>query len=290
MQTLNQGAALRTIVARWRAHGASIALVPTLGNLHVGHLALVEQAVRMADHTVVTIFVNPTQFVAGEDYEHYPRTLTQDSLLLSENRVDVLFTPTVKEIYPAGLDKPTRVEVPMLDTILCGAFRPGHFTGVATVITKLLNLVQPTVAIFGEKDYQQLLVIKRLVKDLCIPVEIRSVPTVRAPDGLAMSSRNSYLSTEERQRAPLLYQTLKVAAEAILRGDTAFAAIEDRSMETLKAAGFKPDYFAVRRAEDLGLPEETPTDRRILAAAWLGQARLIDNIAVPRSALNLKSD
>ena len=290
MQTLNQGAALRTIVARWRAHGASIALVPTLGNLHVGHLALVEQAVRMADHTVVTIFVNPTQFVAGEDYEHYPRTLAQDSLLLSENRVDVLFTPTVKEIYPAGLDKPTRVEVPMLDTILCGAFRPGHFTGVATVVTKLLNLVQPTVAVFGEKDYQQLLVIKRLVNDLCIPVEIRSVPTVRAPDGLAMSSRNSYLSAEERQRAPLLYQTLKAAAEAILRGDTAFAAIEDRSMETLKAAGFKPDYFAVRRAEDLGLPEETPTDRRILAAAWLGQARLIDNIAVPRSALNLKSD
>jgi pantoate--beta-alanine ligase len=290
VQTLNQGAALRTIVARWRAHGASIALVPTLGNLHVGHLALVEQAVRMADHTVVTIFVNPTQFVAGEDYEHYPRTLAQDSLLLSENRVDVLFTPTVKEIYPAGLDKPTRVEVPMLDTLLCGAFRPGHFTGVATVVTKLLNLVQPTVAIFGEKDYQQLLVIKRLVNDLCIPVEIRSVPTVRAPDGLAMSSRNSYLSTEERQRAPLLYQTLKAAAEAILRGDNAFAAIEDRSMETLKATGFKPDYFAVRRAEDLGLPEETPTDRRILAAAWLGQARLIDNIAVPRSALNLKSD
>jgi pantoate--beta-alanine ligase len=290
VQTLNRGAALRTIVARWRANGASIALVPTLGNLHVGHLALVEQAVRMTDHTVVTIFVNPTQFVAGEDYEHYPRTLAQDSLLLSESRVDVLFTPTVKEIYPAGLDKPTRVEVPMLDNILCGAFRPGHFTGVATVVAKLLNLVQPTVAIFGEKDYQQLLVIKRLVKDLCIPVEIRSVPTVRAPDGLAMSSRNSYLSAEERQRAPLLYQTLKAAAEAILRGDTAFAAIEDRSMEILKAAGFKPDYFAVRRAEDLGLPEETPTDRRILAAAWLGQARLIDNIAVPKSALNLKSD
>ncbi len=178
MQTLDQGAALRTIVARWRTHGASIALVPTLGNLHVGHLALVEQAVRMADHTVVTIFVNPTQFVAGEDYEHYPRTLAQDSLLLSENRVDVLFTPTVKEIYPAGLDKPTRVKVPMLDNILCGAFRPGHFSGVATVVTKLLNLVQPTIAIFGEKDYQQLLVIKRLVKDLCIPVEIRSVPTV----------------------------------------------------------------------------------------------------------------
>lgn len=261
-----------------------------MGNLHVGHLALVEQAIRMADHTVVTIFVNPTQFVAGEDYEHYPRTLAQDSLLLSENRVDVLFTPTVQEIYPAGLDKPTRVEVPMLDTILCGAFRPGHFTGVATVVTKLLNLVQPTVAIFGEKDYQQLVVIKRLVKDLCIPVEIRSVPTVRAPDGLAMSSRNSYLSAAERQRAPLLYQTLKAAAEAILRGDTAFAAIEERCMETLKAGGFRPDYFAVRRAEDLGLPEEAHTDCRILAAAWLGQARLIDNIAVPRSALNLESD
>jgi pantoate--beta-alanine ligase len=261
-----------------------------MGNLHVGHLALVEQAVRMVDHTVVTIFVNPTQFVAGEDYEHYPRTLAQDSLLLSENRVDVLFTPTVKEIYPTGLDKPTRVEVPMLDTILCGAFRPGHFTGVATVVTKLLNLVQPTLAIFGEKDYQQLLVIKRLVKDLCIPVEIRSVPTVRAPDGLAMSSRNSYLSAAERQRAPLLYQTLKAAAEAILRGDTAFAAIEERGMETLKAAGFRPDYFAVRRAEDLGLPEEAHTDCRILAAAWLGQARLIDNIAVPKSALNLESN
>lgn len=282
MQTLSEGSLLRAQVSRWRMQGVSIALVPTMGNLHVGHLALVEQASRMADHAVVTIFVNPMQFVAGEDYEHYPRTLAQDRRLLWEAGIDTLFIPRVEDIYPAGLDQHTQVQVPGFDNILCGAFRPGHFTGVATVVTKLLNLVQPDLALFGEKDYQQLLVIKRLVKDLCIPVEIHSVPTVREPDGLAMSSRNNYLSPEERKLAPLLYQTLKTAAEAIHKGKADFVSIERLGMEALTASSFRPEYFAVRRAEDLGVPNQDHADLIVLAAAWLGQARLIDNMAVQK--------
>ncbi len=282
MQILSEGSLLRATLSRWRMRGASIALVPTMGNLHVGHLSLVEQARRASDRTVVTIFVNPTQFVAGEDYERYPRTPQQDSRLLSETGVDLLFTPTVEEIYPEGLDQPTRVEVPSLDRILCSAFRPGHFTGVATVVTKLLNLVQPDLALFGEKDYQQLLVIKRLVKDLCIPVRIHSVPTVREPDGLAMSSRNRYLTPEERKLAPLLYQTLRTAAETIRQGGTDPTAIERWGMETLGGSSFRPEYFAVRRAEDLGVPDEDPADLIVLSSAWLGRARLIDNIAVQK--------
>jgi pantoate--beta-alanine ligase len=283
MQTVSHRSDLRAIISRWRAVGTSIALVPTMGNLHAGHLALVEQAKQRADRTVATIFVNPMQFVAGEDYEKDPRTLAQDRRLLLEAGVDLLFTPEVNELYPGELEQQTRVEVPALDHILCGAFRPGHFTGVATVVTKLLNLVQPDLAFFGEKDYQQLLVIKRLVKDLCIPVEIRSVPTVREPDGLAMSSRNSYLTDQERNLAPLLYQTLKAAADTIGQGGSNFMAIEQRGVEALIAVGFRPEYFAVRRAADLGWPRENDRDLVILAAARLGQARLIDNIAVQKS-------
>ena len=283
MQTLSEGPLLRAQVSRWRMQGASIALVPTMGNLHMGHLALVEQASRMADHTVVTIFVNPMQFVAGEDYERYPRTLAQDSRLLLETRADLLFTPSVEDLYPASLDQHTQVRVPGLDNILCGAFRPGHFTGVATVVTKLLNLVEPDLALFGEKDYQQLLVIKRLVKDLCIAVGIHAVPTIREPDGLAVSSRNSYLSPEERSLAPRLYQTLKTAAEAVREGKADLAAIERSGMEMLAAASFRPEYFAVRRATDLGVPAEEDPDLIVLAAAWLGRTRLIDNQAVQRS-------
>jgi pantoate--beta-alanine ligase len=282
MQTLTHIGALRSSVATWREQRKSVALVPTMGNLHRGHLALVEQAKRLADRIVVTLFVNPTQFVAGEDFERYPRTLNQDRLLLSETGTDLLFTPEVKEIYPEGLNQHTRVEVPALDNFLCGVFRPGHFTGVATVVTKLFNLVQPDLAIFGEKDYQQILVIKRLVRDLCIPVDIRSVPTVREPNGLALSSRNHYLSAQEKNVAPALYKTLAWAKEDILQGETHFARIERDAVESLANIGFRLEYFSIRRASDLAAPSEEDSHLVILAAAWLGQTRLIDNIFAVR--------
>jgi len=282
MQTIRQTAPLRGAVRKWRENKLSVVLVPTMGNLHAGHLALVKEAQRMADRTIVSIFVNPTQFVAGEDYERYPRTLEQDSRRLSEAGTDILFAPAVKELYPEGLERTTQVQVPALDNILCGASRPGHFTGVSTVVTKLFNLVQPDVAIFGEKDYQQLLVIKRLVKELCMGIEIHSLPTVREPDGLAMSSRNGYLTEEERRRAPLLYQTLRAARETIQQGETDYGLIEERGIAALEDAGFQPDYFSVRTAHDLSLPAKDQRHLVILAAGWLGQTRLIDNLSLTR--------
>jgi pantoate--beta-alanine ligase len=283
MQTIRQATALRGVVRGWREDKLSVALVPTMGNLHAGHLALVGKARRLADRTAVTIFVNPTQFTAGEDYERYPRTFEQDSRLLSEAGADIVFVPELRDLYPEGLDRTTQVQVPALDNILCGASRPGHFTGVATVVTKLFNLVQPDMAVFGEKDYQQLLVIKRLVKDLCMGITIHSAPTVRESDGLAMSSRNGYLTPDERRQAPVLYQTLKAAAETIQSGETDFVSIEGQGTATLKQAGFRPDYFSISTAHDLSPPSETNTHLMILAAAWLGQTRLIDNLSVLRT-------
>jgi pantoate--beta-alanine ligase len=273
---------IRTAVAGWRGRGQYIGLVPTMGNLHDGHLRLVEAARRTADRVVVSLFVNPLQFAPGEDYARYPRTFEADAARLAEAGADLLFAPEVATLYPDGGSRlPTRVEVPGLSDILCGARRPGHFTGVATVVTKLFHIVAPDAAWFGEKDYQQLLVIRRLVADLCLPVEVFGVPTVRESDGLALSSRNGYLTPEQRAAAPALYQALTATRDAVLAGqEPANAGAAGR--ERLAEAGFEPEYFTVRRAADLDEPGPEDRDLVALAAARLGEARLIDNVPFRR--------
>lgn len=280
MRTQTTIAEVRRTLSGWRARGQRIAFVPTLGNLHAGHLCLFEQASSVAGRVVASIFVNPLQFGENEDFLGYPRTLGEDNQKLKKSGVDLLFAPVVTEIYPQGSGSTTYVEVPAFSDILCGAFRPGHFRGVATVVNKLFNIVQPDVALFGEKDYQQLQVIRRMVADLRMPIEIVDVATVREADGLAMSSRNAYLGTNERRRAPNLYQALCAARERIQEGGRNFTAIEADGLETLRQGGFRPDYFSVRRAEDLAPAgaDDADLDLVILAAAWLGTARLIDNV------------
>ncbi len=279
MHTISHVRELRGTVAQWRAEGERIALVPTMGNLHDGHMALVERARQLAGKVVVSIFVNPTQFVAGEDFDRYPRTPQEDAVRLTDAGVDILFLPTTATLYPHGLQGAVSIQVPALDGMLCGASRPGHFTGVATVVTKLFNLVQPDMAVFGEKDYQQLLVIRRLTEELCLPVEIIGVPTLREADGLAMSSRNAYLDEEQRAVAPRLYQEMRQAAASLQAGESPEAVCE-RALEALRRAGFVPDYFEVRRAADLAPAGAGDGELRILAAVRLGETRLIDNIAV----------
>jgi pantoate--beta-alanine ligase len=272
---------LRACVRGFRTRGARVGLVPTMGNLHDGHLSLIDTARRHgADAVVVSIFVNPLQFGPKEDYATYPRTPEEDHAALAANGVALLFAPSVEEVYPDGQGESTRVEVPGLSTVLCGHFRPGHFVGVATVVTKLFNMVQPDLAVFGEKDYQQVVVIRRMTRDLRLPLEIVASATVREDDGLAMSSRNRFLSAEERARAPELYRALREGAAAVESGELPFPAIEERGMARLEAAGFRPEYFAVREA--LTLAEPAPDCRHlvVLAAAWLGRTRLIDNLAV----------
>jgi len=271
---------LRWVIAEWKHLGVSIAFVPTMGNLHAGHLSLLKEAKRLADRTVVSIFVNPIQFGKGEDYEGYPSTLEADSRKLQAGGLDLLFAPDLKQLYPAGTDVDTRVTVPQLSNILCGKFRPEHFTGVATVVSKLFINVQPDIALFGEKDYQQLLVIKKMTMDLCMPIEIIGVPIHREADGLAMSSRNGYLNKREREIAPFIYRTLQRAAEQLQQTPTDMTKIEVQGIQTLEAKGFRPEYFSVRRTVDLGEPGPGDTQLSILAAAWLGAARLIDNIQV----------
>ncbi len=278
MQTVSRIDEMRAIVREWRLARESIAFVPTMGNLHPGHASLVGAAHAHGRRVVASVFVNPLQFGPNEDYEAYPRTPEADTDLLTELGADVLFLPEVVEMYPGGSAASTVVDVPGLTEILCGAFRPGHFQGVATVVIKLLNLVQPDVAIFGEKDYQQLMVIKRSVSDLCLPVQILGAPTVRAEDGLALSSRNRYLSKEERAAAPALYRALNQARRRLETGDTDVEAIEREGLDRLKTAGFRPDYFEVRMAKDLGLPHGENIDVVVLAAARLSRARLIDNL------------
>lgn len=272
---------LRQQVRAWRAAGERIALVPTMGNLHAGHMALVRAARSGARRVVVSLFVNPLQFGPREDLDTYPRTLEEDRARLHDAGVDLLFAPAAEAIYPRGLDEQTRIEVPGLSTILCGASRPGHFIGVATIVCKLFNMVQPDLAYFGEKDFQQLLVIGRMTEDLSLPVEIIGVPTVREDDGLAMSSRNGYLKPADRALAPALYRSLERAA-ALLREGRASAEVEQAGLATLKAAGFKADYFSVRRIEDLAEPTRQDRDLIVLAAAYLGGTRLIDNLRVQR--------
>jgi len=280
MQIVDTTAELRGMVAQWRSNGERVAFVPTMGNLHAGHLQLVDKARALAARVVVSIYVNPMQFGESEDLARYPRTLEVDRAALERKGVDLLFAPSDAEVYPLGHRACTRLEVPGLSDILCGAHRPGHFIGVATVVCKLFNMVQPDVAVFGEKDYQQLLVIRRMTADLCIPVDVVSVATVRETDGLAMSSRNAYLSLAERDRAPRLYEALGQARERIQAGECDYDAVEAHAQRALAEAGFRVEYFSVRRADDLVVP--AATDRRlvVLAAAWLGKTRLIDNVAV----------
>lgn len=280
MKTVHTIAELRDTVTAWRQRDSSIGLVPTMGNLHAGHIRLVNEARRHAERIVASIFVNPTQFGAGEDYGSYPRTPEQDAAKLEEAGLDLLFLPKVEEIYPT-LDRPsTVVEIPGLSEELCGRYRPGHFRGVATVVCKLINLVQPSLILFGEKDYQQLTVIRRMVADLNIPVTVHGVPTVRDPDGLALSSRNGYLSTNERNLAPRLYKTLMETATAIQAGTNDFTSLEKQQTERLRQSGFEPDYLSVRRSADLSPPQPGDTDLIVLVAARLGKTRLIDNLRV----------
>ncbi len=278
METIVSTADLRRLIRSWRNAGERIAFVPTMGNLHAGHGSLVSAARERCDRIVVSIFVNPLQFGPNEDFDAYPRTPEEDRKLLEALDVDVLFMPTVEEIYPRGQQTTARVHVPELEDILCGAFRPGHFMGVATVVTKLLNLVQPDAALFGEKDFQQLMIIRRAAEDLCMPVEIIGLPTTREADGLAMSSRNRYLTPEQRALAPHIFAALERAREQLEKGRTDFDAIEREGMSALQAAGFRPDYFAVRDAETLALPTRDSKNLVVLTAARIGRARLIDNV------------
>ncbi len=282
MEQISDTPALRSRIAEWRGAGERIAFVPTMGNLHAGHLRLVQRGRELAPRCVVSIFVNPLQFGEGEDFGAYPRTLAADAEALRQAGADLLYTPTVEGLYPRGQAAQTRVEVPGLSDILCGASRPGHFVGVATVVCKLFNLVQPDVAVFGEKDYQQLLVIRRMTEDLCLPVEIVGVETVREPDGLALSSRNGYLTADERRAAPRLYQVLREVAEGLERG-APISQLESSGKAALEAAGLAPDYLTVRRASDLATPASGDEALVVLGAAWLGKARLIDNLQVRRT-------
>jgi pantoate--beta-alanine ligase len=277
MEMLTTTIALRERIRAQRAQGRRIAFVPTMGNLHAGHLQLVREAKAIADYVVVSIFVNPMQFGPNEDYATYPRTLDSDEAALQDEAADLLFVPDVQEIYGGEPGQVTRVEVPGFEGDLCGRSRPGFFTGIATVVTALFNRVQPDIAVFGEKDYQQLVMIRRMVRDLCMPIEVCGVGIVREADGLAMSSRNSYLGVAERAIAVRLYQILNEVKTAVEGGANEFAALEQAALERLSAAGFKPDYVSIRQRADLGVPAPGTAALIVLAAATLGTTRLIDN-------------
>jgi len=280
MRTVETIRDLREQVAEWRGAGERIAFVPTMGNLHDGHLKLVKEAHKQADRVVVSIFVNPLQFGEGEDFDSYPRTEEVDQQLLELEQTDLLFLPQVSEMYPRGQDGHTEITVPGISKELCGAHRPGHFTGVATVCCKLFNMVQADVAIFGEKDFQQLMVIRRMVADLVLPIEIIGVATDREESGLARSSRNRYLQPQEKEAAPFLHATLQEIADLLKQGDKDFHKLERDAAHKLNAAGFNIDYVSIRHAGDLQIPVAGDKLLVVLAAAQLGGARLIDNIQV----------
>lgn len=280
MKILRSVAAVRRSLYGWRLAGESIALVPTMGNLHAGHDSLMAIARRHADRVVASIFVNPTQFGPGEDYASYPRTPREDAARLRAAGVDAVFVPTVAAMYPDGQDGSTTVSVPGLSGVLCGAHRPGHFDGVASVVLRLFNITVPDIAVFGEKDYQQLVLLRRMARDLQLDIRLVGGPTLREADGLALSSRNQYLDAGERQLAPRLHALLQDCRRRLLAGGQGFAAIERRALRQLQAEGFVPDYVAIRDAHDLSLPAPGCRRLRVLAAARLGRTRLIDNVAV----------
>jgi pantoate--beta-alanine ligase len=279
LKEISQLPPLKAAVAEWRAAGERVALVPTMGNLHAGHMALVAEAQRQVDRVVVSLFVNPLQFGPDEDLAAYPRTPREDEAKLRAANVDLLFRPGVEMMYPHG-EARAKIHVGELENILCGASRPGHFAGVATVVAKLFNMVAPDMAVFGGKDYQQLIVIRQMVEALAFPIEIVGARTVREADGLALSSRNRYLTRDERDRAPELNRILAGTAERVRAGRRDFAALESAAKAELEAAGFKPDYISIREAQSLGAPGPKTEGLIVLGAAWLGRTRLIDNAFV----------
>jgi pantoate--beta-alanine ligase len=278
MRTVGDLRALRACIEAWKREGLRVGFVPTMGNLHAGHFSLVEMARERADRVVASVFVNPTQFGPNEDFTRYPRTLAEDSAGLVEHRCDLLFAPAVQVLYPFGPGHALSVHVADIGDTLEGAHRPGHFDGVATVVAKLLTMVGPDVAVFGQKDWQQLLLVRRLVQELALPLEIVAAPIVREADGLALSSRNRYLDADQRARAPELHATLEWMRASFADGH-ARAAVEGAAVRRLERAGFVPDYAAVRRADDLGIPAEGErAGLMALVAARLGTTRLIDNL------------
>lgn len=275
---------LRREIRRWRQEGKRIALVPTMGNLHQGHLTLVEEAKARADVVVVSVFVNPMQFDRPDDLARYPRTLQEDCEKLTRLGVDLVFAPSEKEVYPKGLKQQTYVDVPSLSTMLEGASRPGHFRGVSTIVSKLFNLIQPDIACFGEKDFQQLALIRKMVSDLNFDIDIVGVPIVRGPDGLALSSRNGYLTADERRLAPRLYNIMSHLATQLENGERNIDELLEQATSRLREAGLQPDELFVRDADtllDVNVDTKTAV---ILVSAWLGKARLIDNMRVPFNA------
>ena len=278
MQTVQDAPSLRATIRGWRGKGQTVGFVPTMGNLHAGHQSLIKLARARTDRVVASVFVNPTQFGPNEDFERYPRTLSQDQAALADEHCDLLFAPDVATMYPFGPEYGVSLRVPQITETLEGAHRPGHFDGMATVVCKLFNLVQPDVAVFGQKDFQQMKVIERFVRDLSLSVKILSAPILRAEDGLALSSRNQYLSAAERARAPLIHDTLLKMRELAAKGHP-WQALEKTASARLIRAGFAPDYAVIRRAEDLAEPIDGVTDGLIaLIAARLGKTRLIDNL------------
>lgn len=280
MQFIESLTNLRAVRQSWRTTGQTVAFVPTMGNLHDGHIDLVKHAKTLADKVVVSIFVNPMQFGANEDLDAYPRTLDADRSKLEAQGVDALFFPAVNDIYPRGLNAQTFVDVPAISDVLCGASRPGHFRGVATIVCKLFNMVQPDVACFGEKDYQQLQVIRTMVDDLSMPITVVGVPTRRQKDGLAMSSRNGYLSAQQRITATQIYANMKQMRHAITSRQDTFANIEQQAAEALSSAGLQPDYVTIRNANTLQPAQPNETNLVILIAAFMGKTRLIDNMQI----------
>lgn len=280
MQIISVTTELREQTKDWRRSGDHIALIPTMGNLHQGHLSLIELAREYAEKVVVSIFVNPTQFADDEDFNNYPRTLDRDKRHLLRAHVDLLFVPDVDTLYPFGFENSTSVSVPILSDDFCGAFRPGHFDGVTSVVTRLFGLVLPDVAVFGQKDYQQQLIIRRMTADLGLPIRIVTGQTVREDDGLALSSRNQYLTDEERVAAPQLHRTLAKIGVALQTGKRDFEELEREGMAELEQSGFAPDYVSIRRAETLQIPDRDCDELVVFAAATLGKARLIDNVVV----------
>tara|TARA_R110000868_G_scaffold43409_5_gene146020 strand:- start:3540 stop:4388 length:849 start_codon:yes stop_codon:yes gene_type:complete len=280
MQLVSEIPQLRELRREWQVQSKVIAFVPTMGNLHQGHLNLVREAKRHADVVVVSIFVNPMQFGPDEDLDAYPRTLPNDAKLLQELGVDVLFAPKVCDMYARGLEQQTFVEVPGISYMICGASRPGHFRGVATIVCKLFNMVQPNLAFFGEKDFQQLQVIKAMVTDLSMNLKVFGVPTTRENDGLAMSSRNQYLDPAQRALAPVLYSKLQELNAAIVKGRRDYTNLVNACKTELAEQGFKPDYIEIRAADSLMPPSHEEKNLVILAAAFMGKTRLIDNIQI----------
>lgn len=280
VQTIETAELLRDQLADWRASEEHIALVPTMGNLHQGHVSLIELAREHAEKVVVSIFVNPTQFGQSEDFDDYPRTMDRDTRRANRAGADLIFAPSVETMYPYGLDGATSITVPIISEEFCGSFRPGHFDGVSSVVSRLFSLVQPDAAIFGQKDYQQQLVIRRLVRDLNLPIRIVTAETIREDDGLAMSSRNQYLTEQDREIAPQLYKVLQATGKKLQAGQREFSELEATALERLRQAGFEPDYVGIRRAEDLSVPDRDCDELVVLAAANLGNTRLIDNIVI----------